>query len=163
WSFVAPSKCLNAASIRPVTAPRLARDRFATIASCALRCSAMLRVRVLGELQLELDGQPLVLPSRRPARVLLGWLALHPGMHARSTVAGRLWPNVRDESARVSLRTSLSALRAVIGAGALHATREHIGLAPDVWVDASAFDRLVGDGRLLDALECSRGGLLTGL
>src|SRR5436309_1900438 len=68
----------------------------------------MLRVCVLGELQLELDGQLLALPSRRPARALLAWLALHPGMHARSTVAGRLWPNVLDESAHRELISLLA-------------------------------------------------------
>ena len=92
----------------------------------------MLRVRVLGELQLELDGHPLALPSRRPARALLAWLALHPGMHARSTVAARLWPNVLEESARVSLRSALAALRAAIeptAPDALPATRAEIGRA----------------------------------
>src|SRR6266536_5122519 len=103
----------------------------------------MLRVRVLSELQLERDGVRLAPPRRRPARALLGWLALHPGLHARSTVAGRLWPNVLDTSARVSLRTALTALRGAIGEEAdrlLLATREQVGLAdPAVWVDSREF------------------------
>jgi DNA-binding SARP family transcriptional activator len=123
----------------------------------------MLRVRVLGDLILERDGKPLTPPRRRPARVLLGWLALHPGVHARSTVAGRLWPNVLDESARTSLRTSLSALRAVVGEGALPATREHIALADDVVVDWREFEWLLAANRPLDAVELSGGELLAGL
>src|SRR5947209_2136445 len=127
----------------------------------------MLRVRVLGELQLELDGHPLPSPSRRPARVLIAWLALHPGMHARSTVAGRLWPNVLDESARVSLRSALAALRVAIGPianAALPATRAEIGLAgrPEVWVDVHEFDRLLSEQRAQAALELCRGELLAG-
>jgi DNA-binding SARP family transcriptional activator len=127
----------------------------------------MLRVCVLGELQLELDGQPLALPSRRPARALLAWLALHPGMHARSTVAGRLWPNVLDESARVSLRSALAALRAAIGPtadAALPATRSEIGLygRPEVWVDLHEFDQLVAEGCAHAALGLCRGELLAG-
>ena len=123
----------------------------------------MLRVRVLGDLVVERDGVQLTPPRRRPARALLGWLALHPGVHARSTVAGRLWPNVLDESARTSLRTSLSALRAVVGEGALPASREHIGLADDVVVDWREFERMLAANRPLDAVELSGGELLAGL
>jgi DNA-binding SARP family transcriptional activator len=128
----------------------------------------MLRMYLLGELQLELDGHPLALPSRRPARALLAWLALHPGMHARSTVAGRLWPKVLDESARVSLRSALAALRAAIGPAAdeaLPATRSEIGLGrrSEVWVDAHEFDRLLSAQRAEAALELCRGELLAGL
>ena len=122
----------------------------------------MLRVSVLGELQLERDGIQIEPPARRPARALLGWLALHPGMHARSTVAARLWPNVLDESARTSLRTALSALRAVIGIEALLASREQIGLADGVWIDAREFARLRDAGRLDDALALCHGELLAG-
>src|SRR5437763_16809497 len=100
----------------------------------------MVWVRVLGELEVERDGAPLALPKRRPARALLGWLALNPGLHARSTLAARLWPNVLDESARTSLRTALSALRAAIGAEPLVATRDQVGLADDVAVDVRECD-----------------------
>jgi DNA-binding SARP family transcriptional activator len=124
----------------------------------------MLRVKVLGELELERDGQPIEPPRRGPARSLLGWLALHPGPQARATVAARLWPDVRDESARASLRTSLSALRAAIGGDALVATRTQVGLAAErVWVDAREFERLRAAGEVDDALALCRGELLSGL
>src|SRR5437764_11288723 len=125
----------------------------------------MLRIRVLGELELELDGERIEPPRRGPARNLLAWLALHPGRHSRSVVAGRLWPNVLDSSARASLRTSLSALRATIGAAALVAGRTHVGVASDAhaWVDAHEFDRLRAAGRAEEALALCRGELLTGL
>src|SRR5215831_17990992 len=122
----------------------------------------MLRVRVIGELSVERDGVELALPKRRPARLLLGWLALHPGSHARSTVASGLWPIVLDESARTSLRTALSALRSAIGPSALPATRERIGLDEEVTVDWREFERLASAGRTLDALELCRGELLAG-
>src|SRR5437764_657757 len=124
----------------------------------------MLRIRVLGELELELDGERIEPPRRGPARNLLAWLALHPGRHSRSVVAGRLWPNVLDASARASLRTSLSALRATIGSTALLTGRTHVGLADGhVWVDAHEFDSLRAAGRAEDALVLCRGELLTGL
>ena len=48
----------------------------------------MLRVLVLGELAVETDGGPVPLPAGRPARALLGYLALHPGRHARAALGG---------------------------------------------------------------------------
>src|SRR5262245_48982915 len=123
----------------------------------------MLRIRVLGELTLELDGEPLPVPSGRRLPALLGWLALHPGLHARGTVAGRLWPDVLDESARTSLRTALAGLRRALGDGHLVATRDRVGLAPGVWTDVAAFDALLGEARLDEALALVRGDVLAGL
>src|SRR5262245_4550288 len=123
----------------------------------------MLRVLVLGELELERDGEALPTPRGRRLRGLLGWLALHPGLHARGEVAGSLWPDVLDESARTSLRTALAELRRALGDGHLVATRDQVGLAGDVWVDARAFDAFVREGRHEDALALVRGPLLDGL
>jgi len=122
----------------------------------------MLRIRLLGGLELEADGRAIESPTGKPARGLLAWLALNPGIHARSRVAAALWPDVLDQSARLSLRTALSALRHALGeeAQAVTATREQIGLAPDVWVDVNSFDRLVAAGRLEEAVELHRGDLL---
>jgi DNA-binding SARP family transcriptional activator len=127
----------------------------------------MLRVRLLGELSLELDGAVLDAPASRPVRALLGWLALNPGMHRRGSLAARLWPDVLDSSARASLRTTLHALRAAVGdegASALIATREEVGLdAGAVWVDVHAFAQLAAAGDDADALALHRGELLAGL
>jgi DNA-binding SARP family transcriptional activator len=127
----------------------------------------MLRIRVLGELSVEADGVALEPPTGRPARALLGWLALHPGVHARSTVAGTLWPDVLEESSRRSLRNALSLARRALGSsgGALVATRETIALSaePDVWVDVRAFDQLAAARQHEAALEVCRGELLAGL
>jgi DNA-binding SARP family transcriptional activator len=123
----------------------------------------VLRIRVLGELTLELDGEALPPPPGRRLRALLGWLALHPGMHARAEVAGRLWPDVLDESARTSLRTALADLRRALGNGHLIATRDEVGLGPGVWIDARAFDELVAQRRLDEALALVRGEVLEGL
>jgi DNA-binding SARP family transcriptional activator len=120
----------------------------------------MMRVRLLGSLELEADDHGLPLPVGRPARSLLAWLSLHPGMHQRATVAAALWPDVLDTSARASLRTALSAVRRSVGDVALLATREQVGLAGDVWVDVLAFDRLLDSGDPEAALELARGELL---
>jgi predicted ATPase/DNA-binding SARP family transcriptional activator len=126
----------------------------------------MLRVRLFGGLALESEGVALPTPERRRACSLLGWLALHPGMHPRSEVAGRFWPEVLESSARKSLRTELVAVRHSLGAEAavLAATREMVGFAGDlVFVDAREFDRLVREGRLQEAVDLCDGELLAGL
>jgi DNA-binding SARP family transcriptional activator len=128
----------------------------------------MLRVRLLGELTIEADEAVIDVPPGRPVRTLLGWLALHPGVHARSTVAGTLWPDVLEESARRSLRNALSVLRQSLpanAANAIIATRETVGLAdePQLRVDVQAFDQLATAGRAEEALELCRGELLAGL
>ena len=96
---------------------------------------------------------------------MLAWLALHPGPHSRSEVAGTFWPDVLEESARASLRTALSAVRRSLGGAAdahLLATREAVELQ-DAWVDALAFAELAADGRLEEALELGEGELLPSL
>ena len=106
----------------------------------------MLEVRVLGELELQRDDDPVALPAGRPARSLLALLALERREHARSQVAARLWPDVLDASARTSLRGALAALRKALGPDAdryLVATRERVGLSEAVRTDAAEFDRLV--------------------
>ena len=75
----------------------------------------MLRVRLLGELQADVDGAPVAPPASRRAWSLLAWLALHPGEHARGAVAARFWPDVLDTSARASLRSALWELRRALG------------------------------------------------
>jgi DNA-binding SARP family transcriptional activator len=128
----------------------------------------MLRIAVLGRLSLEEDERQLSPPVGRPARLLLGWLALHPGAHSRAAVAAELWPDVLDESARGSLRVALVDLRRALAgtAGrALMATRDQIGLidSPELEVDARRFADLLEAGLTSEALVLWRGELLEGL
>jgi len=125
----------------------------------------VLRVRVFGGLALEGGGATVPRSSR--VHRLLAWLACHPGMHARSKLAGLFWPDVLDESARASLRGALSELRHALGPAAVHvvATRAHVGLAGDgLEVDVREFDALLARGRAEEALAVARRGeLLAGL
>jgi DNA-binding SARP family transcriptional activator len=128
----------------------------------------MLRIGVLGRLSLERDGQPLSPPVGRPARLVLGWLALHPGVHSRAAVAAELWPDVLDESARGSLRVALVDLRRALGDTAeiaLMASRDQIGLIDSsaLEVDARRFTVMVEAGMRSEALRLWRGELLEGL
>src|SRR6266851_3931650 len=96
--------------------------------------TAMLEIRVIGELEVRLAGKTAELPASRRARSLLGWLAVHPGRHPRSRLAGLFWPDVLDASARASLRSAIWALRSVLGpdfGGHLAAGRDTVTLAGD--------------------------------
>jgi DNA-binding SARP family transcriptional activator/tetratricopeptide (TPR) repeat protein len=117
----------------------------------------MLRVRLLGEMQAELDGQAVAAPAGRRVWALLGWLALHPGEHPRAAVAARFWPDVLDTSARASLRSAAWALRPLVGE-ALVAGRDRICLR--CATDIAEFDAHVRAGRLEQAAELCRGPLL---
>jgi DNA-binding SARP family transcriptional activator len=125
----------------------------------------MLRIRAVGEFRIEVDGQDRTPPAFDRAAALLAWLALNPGLHPRSAVAARFWPDVLDESARASLRSALWSLRKQLGEeanGALVATRERVGLDDNVWVDVRELERLTTLGQLEDALALAEGELLPG-
>jgi DNA-binding SARP family transcriptional activator len=128
----------------------------------------VLEIKLLGPLSLAADGEPLDLPTRRHGQLLLGYLALNPGLHARSNLAGLLWPDVLESSARSSLRSTLSSVRRALGPHAdrhLVVRRDRIGLADSgrVSVDLREFQAVVDEGRLEAAAACGRGILLQGL
>src|SRR4051812_468619 len=130
-----------------------------------MRIGPMLRVRTVGGLALEVDGVERPVPPGRPGRLVLAWLALNPGLHARSRVAGALWPDVREDSARQSLRNALTAARRALGVdGARHlvATRDRVGL-DGVEVDVRTAAALAGEGRHAEAAAALDGDLLPGL
>jgi DNA-binding SARP family transcriptional activator len=121
----------------------------------------MLRIQLVGDVAIEVDGETRTPPAGRPLS-LFGWLALNPGLHPRTAVAPRFWPDVLDESARASLRSALWTLRRTLGDDALVATRDRVGLAGG-WVDVHEADRLHAEGRCDEALALCDGPLLPGV
>ena len=112
----------------------------------------MLRIRLVGELRVELDGRPLDAMASGRARSLLAWLAYHPGLHPRSRVASVFWPEGLESSARASLRTTLALLRrGLTRDDVLVAGREHVGIE-DAWIDTREIERLAAAGDLDGAL-----------
>ena len=130
---------------------------------------ARLSLTLLGGLQAKLDpGGTLVLPTRK-SQALLAYLALPPGQaHPRDKLAALLWGGIRDESARLSLRQALFAVRkALADTGALRPDADTLALdAAAVTVDVAAFEQAIKEGTP-DALERAaalyRGDLLAGL
>jgi DNA-binding SARP family transcriptional activator len=125
----------------------------------------MLRVRLLGALALEFDGDPLAAPRAGGARALLAYLALNPGPQPRGELASRFWPDVLDESARQSLRNALWALRRDLGPAGdvIAATGDSLALVDGVQVDARELDAALDRGDVAAAAELAeRGELLRG-
>ena len=124
----------------------------------------MLEIRVIGELEVRLAGTKAQLPASRRVRALLGWLAVHPGRHPRSRLAGQFWPDVLDTSARASLRSAIWALRSSLGpdfGSYLVTDRDTVTLAADgLSVDLWEVRRLIAHGQPRAALDLCRGELL---
>jgi predicted ATPase/DNA-binding SARP family transcriptional activator/Tfp pilus assembly protein PilF len=106
-----------------------------------------LRIKCMGEFQIELDGKPLASFETEKTRALLVYLALESGRPLRRPhLAGLLWSEESEERALHNLRQTLSFLRKALGPASAQfilADREAIQLNPDapVWVDAKAFSQ----------------------
>ena len=88
-------------------------------------------------------------------------------MHGRSELAGRLWPDVGENSARVSVGTALSQLRAALGPAAALVLRGErdggVALAAEVGTDAEEIERLLAAGEAGIALDRCSSQLLAGI
>jgi predicted ATPase/DNA-binding SARP family transcriptional activator len=126
-----------------------------------------LRVRVLGGTELAVGGRPLMELASAKATALLVYLAVTGGAHARSAVAGLLWSDLPEATARANLRLVLTKLRRALP-DHLEVDRRTVALAPGrpVWVDAVEVARLAaaerGGDQLLAAVRLCRGEFLRG-
>lgn len=122
----------------------------------------MLRARLLGRLEVELEGIAVQSAVSQRPWALFAYLALESRPVPRAELIATFWPDVLDQSARGSLRSALWSLRRQIG-DALLVEGDHAVLDEDgVWVDARAFEQMVTTEPLV-ALELCRGELLEGL
>jgi predicted ATPase/DNA-binding SARP family transcriptional activator len=126
-----------------------------------------LHVRVLGGTKLAVGGRPLVELASAKATALLVYLAVTGRAHPRAALAGLLWSDLPESTARANLRLVLTKLRRALP-DHVEAGRQTVTLAADqpVWVDALEVDRLAaagGDDReLLAAVRLCRGEFLEG-
>ena len=108
---------------------------------------AHLTLRLFGPFQVTLDGEVVTDFRSDKVRALLAYLAVETERpHRREKLAGLLWPDWPERSARANLRRALANLRQVIGDHQatphfLHISRQTIQLnsASDAWVDVTAF------------------------
>lgn len=133
---------------------------------------ARLVLRLLGQVQVTLDGQPLALAYDK-LLALLAVLAVEPGgMHRREALADLLWPEHEPAAARHNLSQALFHLRRLGGSEAapplLLTTREDVRLDPSapIWVDVAAFRGIADEHTHAPELEAAaalyRGPLLEG-
>jgi DNA-binding SARP family transcriptional activator len=126
-----------------------------------------LRVRVLGATELAVDGRPLVGLASAKATALLVHLAVTGTEQSRSALAGLLWSDLPEATARANLRLALTKLRRALP-GQLLVTRQTVALDParPVWVDAVEVERLAAGQpvgtELLAAARLCRGEFLSG-
>jgi len=139
---------------------------------------AHLTIALLGPYEVKLDGMPVTSFVSSKVRALLAYLAVeadHP--HRRETLAGLLWPDYAERSARTNLRNAISNLRTAIGDREaeppyLHITRETVQFneTSDQQVDVRTLaEALEVEGadegtihRLEEAVALYRGSFLDG-
>jgi DNA-binding SARP family transcriptional activator len=116
---------------------------------------ARLSSRLLGALQVTLDGTPVTGFESDKERALLAFLAEESAYpHRREKLAGLLWPELTEPAARNNLRRALSNLRRLLGDRSesgtpfLLVTRQTLQLNPaaDVWTDGPADRRAARRG-----------------
>ena len=127
-----------------------------------------LDVRVLGGLQVAVNGRPLDGLGSAKGRALLAFLAVTGAAHSRSSLAGLLWSDLPEDVARTNLRLVLTKLRRALPEH-LKVTRQSVGLEAErpVWVDALEVARVAGAAddtdALLAAVGLCRGEFLAGV
>jgi DNA-binding SARP family transcriptional activator len=102
-----------------------------------------MRVELLGGARVSGVGTE---PRRleRKMAVLLAWLALE-GETARAQLAGLLWPDSPEATARNNLSQVLRRLRDVLGVAAVEG-RDTLSLRPEVWLDARVMKESLARG-----------------
>ena len=98
----------------------------------------MLKVKLLGAFEVKRNGKPVTITSR-PAQSLFAYLVLSAGTaHRREKLAGILWPDSVEESARDYLRHSLWRIRKAIGSASERGKGASFLVADDIHVSFNA-------------------------
>jgi predicted ATPase/DNA-binding SARP family transcriptional activator/class 3 adenylate cyclase len=129
-----------------------------------------LMLDLLGPPQIELDEEPGSGFVSDKVRALLFYLAVEVDhAHRRESLAGLLWPDYPERSARTNLSNALSNLRTVLGdrdanVPFFHISREAIqfNAQSSGWVDASAFQAHTERQQWEEAIALYRGPFLEG-
>src|SRR5687767_8654712 len=131
----------------------------------------MLTVRFLGKFEVMHGGKPINISSR-PAQTLFAYLILSAGTaHRREKLAGMLWPDSLEETARDNLRHALWRVRKALKTGSstlfLHADDLSITFeaSSDYWLDAAELEKISENAsadELLAMLSNYEGELLPG-
>ncbi len=126
----------------------------------------MLNVKLLGQFDIRLDAKPVEI-SHKPARLLLAYLLLNPGkIQQRDKLAGLLWPDSLETTARKNLRNAVWLLRQAIGEGYIQADRSTVSFDPvapyELDVHLLESEAASDTGKLLQAVSAYAGELMPG-
>ncbi len=99
-----------------------------------------IRLFLFGNPRFELDGQPIDL-SLRKAQALIAYLAVTGQTQSRDFLAGLLWPESDQSSARGNLRRTLYRIKQELGDEFLEISRDSLGLSAgtDLGLDVRQF------------------------
>ena len=126
------------AAARPAAAARLPPAGLAPPA---------LSIRLLGPVEIVVDGRPLVVDTRK-ATALLAYVAVTNQPASRERLAALLWPESSELDGRSALRRTLSVLRAALGPDRLTIDRQRVELVDQaVTVDLVTFRRHLQEAR----------------
>lgn len=128
----------------------------------------MLEARFLGKFDIRIDGSSVDLPARK-AQALFAYLLMNPGiLHRREKVAGILWPDSDETSARSKLRYSLWQLRKVIGDQYFISDKMSLAFNTelDYWFDCAELEskpvELLSTEELKEVVDVYKGEFLPG-
>src|SRR5512135_2883228 len=131
----------------------------------------MLEVRLLGTFEIIYRNETVIIPSR-PAQVLFAYLILSAGTsHRRELLAGLLWPDSLEETARDNLRHALWRIRKALPSKLVRQYLEADNLtiafndSADYWLDVSALEKAgenISTDELMTILSSYQGELLPG-
>ncbi len=115
-----------------------------------------LHIRTLGSFLIEYNHQVIETFLTRKTMLLLAYLAMNPGKHAREKLAMLFWSETSDEQALKNLRTVLSNIRKN-APDAVRITRRTVHISESVWIDARHFEEgcdtvFAGNNQSLDSM-----------
>jgi DNA-binding SARP family transcriptional activator/predicted ATPase len=114
-----------------------------------------LDLTTFGGVDIRLDGRPIKVLSAHKSQALLIYLAHNRQKHSRQALAGLLWSEMPEESARRNLRVALTRIRPKVGN---HLVIKRRSLAIDreshYWLDVDEFDECLSPANpTLEQLE----------
>ncbi|MHC4433401.1 MAG: ATP-binding protein, partial [Planctomycetota bacterium] len=128
----------------------------------------MLKVKLFGQFDVQLNDAPIEIPTRS-AQSLLAYLLLNADTtHRRVKLAGLFWPDTSESNARNNLRHALWRVRKVIGHDYILSDNVSVTFDTDsdYWLDAAVLATAVDEDRsadeLIDIVAVYTGELLPG-
>lgn len=112
-----------------------------------------LRICLLGQPRVELDGSPLIVDTRKTFALLL-LLAVDRPTLRREFLVNLLWPEKNRKKGEDLLRHSLYILKKTLPPELIHADRDTVSIATseEVWIDLTVFCDLL-DAQDMESLR----------